>query len=201
MKILNIIVSAIYIIAGVVLAFLFLLIWATNSNNLLLVTEYIEKNICTFGTIGAGMVLIGIIWLVNWFDHIYRTKVVSFDNPDGKIKISLRAIENYINSMLIKQIKDIHSIKVKTAISTKGLNTKIDLKLFSHYNIPELCTHIQEVTKSYLQDAVGIERIGNIEIFISRIKNNSTREEPDETINEGKTLNQEEKEPEDKEEP
>ncbi|HNS32452.1 MAG TPA: alkaline shock response membrane anchor protein AmaP [bacterium] len=196
MKILNIIISTIFTISGICLAFFFLTVWAAKPDLLLITAGYIEKNMLVFGLIGTGMILMGIIWAVNWFDHIYKTKVVSFDNPNGKIKISLRAIENYINSMLIKQIKDIHSLRVKTVISSKGLNTTINLKLFSHFNIPELCTQIQEVTKNYLQDAIGIERIGNIEIFISRIKSNGAQETTEDTTDEENDTQEEEKEAE-----
>jgi len=179
MKIWNRIVSGIYTLAGICFAFFFLTAWAVKKDFISAAAEYVETNISMLGFAGAAMVFMGIVWVVNWFDYSYKTKTVSFDNPDGKIKISLRAIENYISSMLVKQIKGIHSLRVKTSVSSKGLNTKISLKLFSQFNIPDLCTHIQEATKNYLQDAVGVERIGNIEIFISSIKSNGQSEEED----------------------
>jgi|LSQX01.3.fsa_nt_gb uncharacterized alkaline shock family protein YloU len=181
MKIWNRIVSTIYILAGSLFAFFFLAIWA-KQNFLFNATAYIEKEKISFGLTGTGIILVGIVWIINWLDHLYKTKVITFDNPDGKIKISLKAIENYINTMLTKQVKDIHSLKVKTSISSKGLNTKISLRIFSHFNIPELCTHIQEVTKNYLQDAIGIERIGNIEIFISRIKSGDAQDNEQDAV-------------------
>ena len=167
MKIFNKIVSGIYILVGVCVSLIFLMIWTAGNRYLCLITEYIEKNITLFGVIGAGLILLGIVWIVNWLDYQYKTKVISFDNPDGKIKVSLRAIENYITSILTKQVKNIYFIKVKTSLTSKGLNTKINIKLFSHFNIPELCTHIQEITKNYIQDTVGVEKVANIEIYIS----------------------------------
>lgn len=179
MKIWNKIVSTVYILAGACAAFFFLAVWAAKSDFLFAAAKYIGENIAAFGLAGSAIIFVGIIWIVNWFDYIYKTKVVSFDNPDGKIKISLRAIENYISSMLTKQVSGIHSLRVKTDVSSKGLNTKINLKLFSQFNIPELCTHIQETTKNYLQDTVGVDRISNIEIFISSIKGSGIKEEED----------------------
>jgi len=171
MKIWSRIVGVIYIIAGVFLAFFFLTVWAAGGQGCLDKTVlYIKDNISAFGIIGMVLIIIGIVWVVNWFDYIYRTKVVSFDNPGGKIKISLRAIEDYINSMLINQMQGIRALRVKTGLSGKGLETKITLKLFANLNIPEICSNIQELTKDYLQDAVGVERISNIEIFVTSIK-------------------------------
>ncbi len=177
MKIWSRIVGILYIIAGVFLAFFFLTVWAAGGKSCLDKTvQYINNNISAFGIIGMVLVIIGIVWVVNWFDYVYRTKVVSFDNPGGKIKISLRAIEDYINSMLMKQMHGIRALKVKTALSARGLETKIILKLYANLNIPETCSSIQELTKDYLQDAVGVERISNIEVFVTSIKTGTDKE-------------------------
>ncbi len=178
MKIWSRIVGSMYIIAGVFLAFFFLTMWAVGGKNCLDKTAiYVNNNISAFGIIGMVLVITGIVWVVNWFDYIYRTKVVSFDNPGGKIKISLRAIEDYISSMLMKQMEGIRALKIKTALSAKGLETKIILKLYANLNIPETCSSIQEMTKDYLQDAVGIERISNIEVFVTSIRTGADKPE------------------------
>lgn len=179
MKIWSRIVGVLYIIAGVFLAFFFLTVWAAGGKGCLdKSVQYINNNISAFGIIGMVLVVIGIVWVVNWFDYVYRTKVVSFDNPGGKIKISLRAIEDYINSMLMRQMQGIRALKVKTSLSTRGLETKIILKLYANLNIPETCSSVQELTKDYLQDAVGVERISNIEVFVTSIKTGENKTEP-----------------------
>jgi len=184
MRIWSRIVGTIYIIAGTLFSFLLLTLWATGAKESIVnkAISFIQNNLSEMGITGIVLVMIGIVWVVNWFDYIYRTKVIAFDNPGGKIKISLRAIEDYINSMLMKQIQGIRSLRVKNSISSKGLETKIRIKLYAHLNIPEICSRIQEITKEYLQDAVGIERISNIEVFVTSIKANGQQieeEEPD----------------------
>ena len=171
MKIWSRIVGVLYIIAGVFLAFFFLTVWAAGGQGCLdKSAQYMKDNIDAFGIIGMVLAVTGIVWIVNWFDYRYRTKMVSFDNPGGKIKISLRAIEDYINSMLLKQMKGIRALRVKTGLSARGLETRITLKLFANLNIPETCSSIQELTKNYLQDTISVERISNIEIFVTSIK-------------------------------
>ncbi|MCM8762074.1 MAG: alkaline shock response membrane anchor protein AmaP [Candidatus Omnitrophica bacterium] len=179
MRIWSRIVGTLYIIAGTIFSFLLLTLWATGAKEEIIskLNHFIQQNISGLGITGIVLVIVGVVWVVNWFDYIYRTKVISFDNPGGKIKISLRAIEDYINSMLTKQIQGIRSLKVKSSISSKGLETKIRVKLYAHLNIPEICSRIQEITKDYLQDAVGIERISNIEVFVTSIKQNGEVEE------------------------
>ncbi|MCX8082319.1 MAG: alkaline shock response membrane anchor protein AmaP [bacterium] len=177
MRIWSRIVGTLYIIAGTIFSFILLVLWATGAKEEIFdkLKIFFQNNISGFGITGIVLVMIGVVWLVNWFDYIYRTKVIAFDNPGGKIKISLRAIEDYISSMLMKQINGIRSLKVKSSISAKGLETKIRVKLYAHLNIPEICSKIQEITKEYLQDAVGIERISNIEVFVTSIKQNGQK--------------------------
>lgn len=171
MKIWSRVVGTLYIVAGALLGFFFLTLWATDGTECLNKTiQYINNNIFAFGITGMVLVLIGIIWVVNWFDYVYRTRVVSYDNPGGKIKISLRAIEEYINSMLKKQVEGIQTLKIKTGLSARGLETKIILKMYSNLNIPETCSSIQELTRDYLQDVVGVDRISHIEVFVTSIK-------------------------------
>ncbi|MGI6595725.1 MAG: alkaline shock response membrane anchor protein AmaP [Elusimicrobia bacterium] len=172
MRIWSKIVGTLYIIAGVLFSFLLLILWATDTKIIDNSDAFIKNNLSGLGITGIVLVMMGVVWGVNWFDYIYRTKVITFDNPGGKLKISLRAIEDYIHSMLMKQIQGIRSLKVNNSLSSKGLETKIRIKLYAHLNIPEICAKIQEITKDYLQDAVGIERISNIEVFVTSIKVN-----------------------------
>ena len=175
MKIWSRIVGTIYVISGAVFSFLLLSFWA-NENFIENISSFLKKNIFAFGIAGLIITILGILWLVNWIDYIYRTKAVSFDNPGGKVKVSLKAIEDYITSMIAKQVQGIKSLKIKTSISSKGLETKIHLKLYSGLNIPDICANIQEITKNYLQDAVGIDRISNIEVFVTNIISGETFE-------------------------
>ncbi len=180
MRIWSRIVAAIYILLGVFFLFC-LLSFFTNenlSNNFL---NFIKGNSYKIGIFSIIILIMGIIWLVNWFDYIYRTKTISFNNPGGKVKISLKAIEDYITATIKKQIDGIKGIKVKTIVTSKGLETKINLKLSSNLNIPEICSNIQELTKNYLQDTIGIERISNIEIYVSNIVGVSEKTEDEES--------------------
>jgi len=179
MRIWSRIVGTIYILLGI--CFLFcLFVFFSNENLCESFFNFIKGNSYKVGIFSITILILGIIWIVNWFDYIYSTKTVSFDNPGGKVKISLKAIEDYITATIRKQINGIKTIKVKTVVTSKGLETKINLKLSSNLNIPEVCSNIQELTKNYLQDTIGIERISNIEIYVSNIVGVSEKEEDEE---------------------
>ncbi len=168
MRIWNRIVGTIYILCGVFLVVNLLLLWAQEK----LIDAYaviLHRHLFRAGIAGMVVVLIGVVWLVNWFDTIYRSKAISFDYPGGRVKISLKAIEEFINSRIITQMAGVRGLKVRTALSSRGLETIINLQLLAGTNIPEMCGSIQEITKNYLQDVVGVERVASIEVFVSNI--------------------------------
>jgi len=168
MRVWSKIVGTIYILLGIFFLFC-LLSFFSNENLCEGFLNFIKSNSYKIGIFSIVVLIIGIIWIVNWFDYIYKTKTISFDNPGGKVKISLKAIEDYITATIKSQINGIKSIRVKVIVTSKGLETKINLRLSSTLNIPEVCGNVQELVKNYLQDTVGIERISNIEIYVSNI--------------------------------
>jgi len=168
MRIFGKVVGTIYILCGITLVIFFLTIWA-NSELINTIEGSLNENITTIGGIAIAIVILGVIYIVNWFEYMNKTRNVSFDNPGGKVKISLKAIEDSITALISREIEGIKSLRVKNYVSPKGLETKIYLKLISGLNIPETCSTIQEITKNYLQDAVGVERVSNIEVNVTNI--------------------------------
>jgi len=176
MKIWSRIVGTIYILCGIFFIFC-LLSFFSNENLCEIFLDFIKNNSYKFGIFSIVVLVMGVVWIVNWFDYVYRTKTVSFDNPTGKVRISLKAIEDYITAMIIKQIEGVKAIRVKAIVTSKGLETKINLKLVSNMNIPDVCSNIQELTRNYLQDTIGVERISNIEIYVANIISEGIKED------------------------
>ena len=168
MRIFGKVVGTIYILCGITLIIFFLTVWA-NSDLINTTEQLLNENITTTGGIAIGIVILGVIYIVNWFEYINKTRNVSFENPGGKVKISLKAIEDSITALISREVEGIKSLRVKNYVSPKGLETRIYLKLISGLNIPETCSTIQEITKNYLQDAVGVERVSNIEVNVTNI--------------------------------
>jgi uncharacterized alkaline shock family protein YloU len=168
MKIWSRIVGTVYVLCGLTLALGFLLLWA-NEQLLNKCISFWQAHTLQVGLTGMIVVLTGIVWLVNWFDLLHRNRAISFDNPGGQVRISLRAIEEFINSRILTQIPGVKGLRVRAGLSSRGIETAINLKLLAGLNIPETCANIQEITKNYLHDMVGVERVSVIEIFVSHI--------------------------------
>jgi len=168
MKIWTKIVSGIYIVMGVILSISLLCFWA-KPDLAKSYTQFLSVNILKVGMTSMIVILAGILWIINWIDYTLKSRAISFDNPGGEVKVSLSAIEEFITSRISTQSSGVKSVKVKTSLTPKGLETSINLKLVAGINIPETCANIQEITKSYLQDVVGVERVSSIHVYVSNI--------------------------------
>ncbi|MCL5674359.1 MAG: alkaline shock response membrane anchor protein AmaP [Candidatus Omnitrophica bacterium] len=168
MRIFTKVLGFVYILTGLTAMFFLSLVYIkpgiiTISKNLL------EQELPKFGIGGFSLILIGIIWFIYWSDYKIRTKNIIFNNPHGKVKISLRAIEEFVSVKITTHIKNVKTVRVKASIGSRGLETAIYLNVPGGYNIPELSTQIQELIKNYLQDVVGVDRVSNIHIGIQSI--------------------------------
>lgn len=186
MRIFTRIVQTLFILIGLVSVCFLAFCWI-KPEFLIRAQQYVEKNLLKSGLAGFTLILIGIIWIVYWFDHVVRTRSISLDNPNGRVRISLKAIEEFIGTKISAQMKDIKSMRIKASLGSHGLETLIQMKIASGYNIPEITSQIQELIKNYLQDVVGVERVSHIEIVVTNIIPTIGEDIELETENEEKT--------------
>ncbi|MCM8764626.1 MAG: alkaline shock response membrane anchor protein AmaP [Candidatus Omnitrophica bacterium] len=168
MRIFTKIVQTMFVLCGIILALFLALCWI-KTDFLTKASNYTETNLLKAGLTGLSLILLGIIWFVYWIDYAIRTKNICLDNPHGKVRISLKAIEEFISTKIGAQMPNIRSMLVKSTIGSHGLETSIQMRIAGGYNIPEFTSQIQELIKNYLEDVVGVERVSHIEIFVTSI--------------------------------
>jgi len=118
-----------------------------------------------FGVIMFLTILFYKIFLVN----IFEDKVIAFDNPSGRVSVSLLALEDLVRRKIIK-LFEVKEVKTKIRASgKKGLRVTIRLTLKSEGNIPDLTSSVQEITKKRIQDIIGIDEPVNISVYIGKI--------------------------------
>ncbi|MCL5408482.1 MAG: alkaline shock response membrane anchor protein AmaP [Candidatus Omnitrophica bacterium] len=168
MRIFTRILEFIYILMGL-LTMLFFSVSYIKPGIITISRHFLYKELLRFGIGGFALILLGIIWFIYWSDYKIITKNIIFNNPHGQVKISLRAIEEFVSSKITSHIKNIKTVNVKTSISPRGLETSIYLQVPGGYNIPEISTQIQDLIRNYLQDVVGIDRVSKIQVEIKHI--------------------------------
>ncbi|MCX7927564.1 MAG: alkaline shock response membrane anchor protein AmaP [Candidatus Omnitrophica bacterium] len=98
-----------------------------------------------------------------------REKTIAFHTPSGEVTIALSAIEDLIKhfSFMIPQIKEVKPDVIATRKGSLLVNLRVILK--SEANIPELTAQLQEMTKSKIQEVLGLEEEIIIRIHIAKI--------------------------------
>lgn len=121
----------------------------------------------------AGM-LAGILIAVNYVFYrilsvnVRQDKVYAFENPNGRVSVSLFALEDLIRRMLLQFI-EIKDVKPTIRISNKGFQVKIPLVLKSEVNIPEVTTRVQLEVLKKIKETIGVDEIIKVSVYVGKI--------------------------------
>jgi uncharacterized alkaline shock family protein YloU len=97
-----------------------------------------------------------------------KERIISFDNPLGRVTISLSALEDLIRN-LASRSPQIKEIKPHIVSGRKGLAVDIRLVLRPGANIPQLTADLQEIIKAKIHDVIGKEERASIRIHVIKI--------------------------------
>ena len=137
---------------------------------------YLDDNLrLLFGAAAGVLLILNYIFYQTFTVSAYRDHVIAFDNPTGRVSVSLMAIEDLVRRM-IGQIKEVKEVKSRISASKKGLQIKVKLVLRSEGRIPELTSRVQELVKRKVQDAIGLDEPINVAIYVGKILPDQGRE-------------------------
>lgn len=119
-------------------------------------------------------VLAGILLLKNFVYYrllsasVRRDKMVAFDNPSGRVSVSLSALEDMVKRN-VRRLPEVKDVKPDIFASKKGVQFKIRLHLFSEVNIPDITSKVQELVKKKVQEMIGLDQSIDVTIFVGKI--------------------------------
>jgi hypothetical protein len=137
---------------------------------------YVDGNASMIaGFIIAATLIISLVFARIIYGRQREERLIHFNNPLGKVTISLSALEDLIRRLVIHtpQIKE---IRPNIISSKKGLDVEIRLVLRSDTNIPDLTADLQETIKRKIQDVVGAEERVNIRVHVVKISSDSGKD-------------------------
>jgi uncharacterized alkaline shock family protein YloU len=123
----------------------------------------IVAGLCVAATMIISYVIAQII-----YGRQAKERIISFDNPLGRVTISLSALEDLVRN-LAGRSPQIKEIKPNIISGRKGLSVDIRLVLRPGANIPQLTADLQEVIKAKIHDVIGKEERANIRIHVMKI--------------------------------
>lgn len=138
-----------------------------------------------YGSLAGVLLFLNFIFYKNFSVNVRRGKNIAFDNPAGRVSVSLFALEDLIRR-LISKWTEVREVKVGVTASKKGLETKIKLVLRSEANIPGLTSRIQDSVKEKIQDTIGLDEAVSVLVFIGKIIHEREKEKSTKKIKEVK---------------
>lgn len=161
--------ATVLIIIGVTLiAFSLNLLHPQDIDNLFVYIQYNLNSRIIAGLLGLLLILISFSFAQLILGRFQREKTIAFTTSSGEVTIALSAIEDLIKRLanVIPEIKDLRPDVVATK---KGIVVGLRVALRSEANIPELTDRLQEITKSKIQEVLGLEEQIIIRIHVAKI--------------------------------
>jgi uncharacterized alkaline shock family protein YloU len=121
-----------------------------------------------FGGIAGVLLAVNYVVFTVYSVNIRRDKIIAFDNPAGRVSVSLSAVEEMVRRLLSKK-EDVKDSRVAIGATRKGLDVKVRLTILSDVNIPGLTSRVQDLVRKKINDMIGLEEKINVAIFVGRI--------------------------------
>lgn len=143
--------------------------------NLKSIAAYLNQNVLTTSSSNITLILIGIIIILLCLRYIQkmisssrRNKNISFESKEGKVNITLIAIEDMLKKML-EEKDEISHIKVKVSLRKKTIVVKTKGYLNYEVNLVDFTKNIQAIVKEKLQILLGEDKKVEVNLQIRKI--------------------------------
>lgn len=177
--------AVVIILAGIILIVFALNLFQPQSiSNILSSAQGSMNSRIIIGLSGALLILVSFSFARLILGRLQREKTIAFDTANGEVTIALSAVEDLIRR-LTGVIPEIKELKPDVIAGKNGISVDLRVVLKKEANIPELTSRLQEITKSRIQEVLGIEEQINVKIHIAKIaatedkkKKEAEKEEP-----------------------
>jgi len=178
--------TVLILIGMILIIFSMNLLQPQDINNLLAYTQYNLNSRIIVGLSGLLLIVISFSFAQLILGRLQREKTIAFTTSSGEVTIALTAVEDLIKRLagVIPEIKELRPDVIATK---KGIVVDIRVVLKSEANIPDLTGRLQEITRSKIQEILGLEEQIIIKIHVVKIisaqdtdrkKKESEKEEP-----------------------
>jgi len=156
----NFITTTVYLISSLILGAIFMGLSA-NLLNLTDIQKYLEKSILTdfsssfmLGLAGLIIILLCLRHLQMMIRRVRRDEAIIFETANGKVSITLLAIEEMLKRML-EERRELSRIKPRIILKKKGIEVVIRSDLNAEINVVNFTRDIQEKIKEKMVGLLG----------------------------------------------
>ena len=126
------------------------------------------------GLVSGGIIFFSFLFARLIFGHHAQERTIAFDNPSGRVSVSLNALEDLVRRIILR-VPEIKEVRSGILATKKGLEVQSRIILRTEVNIPELTNHLQEMIKSKIQDTIGIEEKVIVKIHVVKMVTDETK--------------------------
>jgi uncharacterized alkaline shock family protein YloU len=175
--------AAVIIVIGIgLIVFSLNLLLPQDISNMISFALESQHSRIVIGLSGALLVLISFSFAQLILGKFQREKTIAFTTSSGQVTISLSAVEDLIRR-LAGVIAEVKELRPNVVANKKGIIVDMKVVLRSEANIPELTSRLQDITKSKIQEVLGLEEQIIIRIHVAKIahdeKDNRKKKESD----------------------
>ena len=158
----------IMVIGLALIVFALNLLLPVDINNLLTFAQSSHNSRIVIGLSGLLLILISFSFAQIILGKFQREKTIAFATSSGQVTISLSAVEDLIRRLagIIPEVKE---LRPNVVANKKGIVVEMRVVLRSEANIPELTSRLQELTKSRIQEVLGVDEQIIIRIHVAKI--------------------------------
>ena len=136
---------------------------------------YIDQNLrMAIGILSGVLLSINLIFYQYFSVNVHREKIIAFDNPSGRVTVSLRAVEDLIQRILTR-LPEVQSVRPDVRASKKGLNISLRLTLFSEVSIPDITVKVQNLVTKKVQETIGVDDPIRVAVYVNKITSESPK--------------------------
>ncbi len=160
--------AMIIVIGFALIAFALNLFVPADINNLLTFAQSSNNSRIVIGLSGLLLILISFSFAQAILGKIQRERTIAFATSSGQVTISLSAVEDLIRRLagIIPEVKELRPYVVA---NKKGIVVEMRVVLRSEANIPDLTSRLQDITKSRIQEVLGVDEQIIIRIHVAKI--------------------------------
>ncbi len=140
--------------------------------------QYNAQSRMITGLTGLLLILTSLSFAQLIIGKYQREKTIAFTTSSGEVTIALSAIEDLIKRLAVftPEIKELRPDVIATK---KGIIVDLRVILKSEANIPDLTGRLQEITRSKIQEVLGVEEQIIIKIHVAKIISSEEKKRKD----------------------
>lgn len=125
---------------------------------------------------GILLVIIGLLFLKMSFIPRKTNRSISYENPEGDVTVSVKAIEDFVKKVgnEFPQVIEVAPVIIP---DRAGVKVRAKTVLIACENVPQIVESLQQAIKSKMQNILGIENVVSVEVHISKLLTKEAKQE------------------------